>query len=94
MQFHQDIYHLSLILLPLFLFFFFSFSLNIYYTLASINFIGGDKKIPLDKRQITYFFLLQDEFLSNLKALLPELCVTAAYGNILPTKFLKIPASG
>ncbi|KAK7316493.1 hypothetical protein VNO77_35560 [Canavalia gladiata] len=35
-----------------------------------------------------------DTFLSNLKALQPELCITAAYGNILPTKFLDIPPLG
>ncbi|KAJ4961882.1 hypothetical protein NE237_021792 [Protea cynaroides] len=29
--------------------------------------------------------------LSNLRALQPDLCVTAAYGNILPSTFLKIP---
>ena len=37
---------------------------------------------------------LQDDFLSNLKALQPHLCITAAYGNILPTKFLDIPPLG
>ncbi|KAB1211272.1 Methionyl-tRNA formyltransferase [Morella rubra] len=36
----------------------------------------------------------EDMFLSNLKALQPELCITAAYGNILPSKFLKIPPLG
>lgn len=36
----------------------------------------------------------EETFLSNLRALQPELCVTAAYGNILPTKFLKIPSLG
>ncbi|KAL2335774.1 hypothetical protein Fmac_016987 [Flemingia macrophylla] len=36
----------------------------------------------------------EDTFLSNLKALHPQLCITAAYGNILPTKFLDIPSSG
>ncbi|CAK9317992.1 unnamed protein product [Citrullus colocynthis] len=36
----------------------------------------------------------EDMFLSTLKALQPELCITAAYGNILPTKFLNIPALG
>lgn len=36
----------------------------------------------------------EEMFLSNLRALQPELCVTAAYGNILPTKFLKIPSLG
>ncbi|KAK7265970.1 hypothetical protein RIF29_18607 [Crotalaria pallida] len=33
-------------------------------------------------------------FLSHFKALQPDLCVTAAYGNILPTDFLHIPPSG
>ncbi|KAL8117915.1 uncharacterized protein LOC141723371 [Apium graveolens] len=36
----------------------------------------------------------EDVFLTNLKALEPELCITAAYGNILPSKFLKIPSLG
>nr|AKF43270.1 protein pigment defective 194 [Erodium chrysanthum] len=36
----------------------------------------------------------EEIFLSNLRDLQPELCVTAAYGNILPTKFLKIPKLG
>ncbi|KAG6720460.1 hypothetical protein I3842_03G063100 [Carya illinoinensis] len=36
----------------------------------------------------------EDIFLSNLKALEPELCITAAYGNILPSKFLNIPPLG
>ncbi|KAF5958406.1 hypothetical protein HYC85_005631 [Camellia sinensis] len=36
----------------------------------------------------------EETFLSNLKALQPELCITAAYGNILPNKFLKIPPLG
>ncbi|KAL2896312.1 Methionyl-tRNA formyltransferase [Bienertia sinuspersici] len=33
-------------------------------------------------------------FLANLRALEPELCITAAYGNILSTKFLNIPKQG
>ncbi|KAL3640397.1 hypothetical protein CASFOL_015365 [Castilleja foliolosa] len=37
---------------------------------------------------------LQESFIFSLKALEPELCITAAYGNILPTKFLKIPSMG
>lgn len=37
---------------------------------------------------------MQESFLSSFKALEPELCITAAYGNILPTKFLKIPSVG
>ncbi|XP_009773505.1 uncharacterized protein [Nicotiana sylvestris] len=36
----------------------------------------------------------EEAFLSNFKALESELCVTAAYGNILPTKFLNIPSKG
>nr|XP_043616718.1 methionyl-tRNA formyltransferase [Erigeron canadensis] len=36
----------------------------------------------------------EEEFLSNFSELEPELCITAAYGNILPTKFLKIPSLG
>ncbi|KAL5743403.1 hypothetical protein ACOSP7_026256 [Xanthoceras sorbifolium] len=36
----------------------------------------------------------EDTFLSTLQALQPELCITAAYGNILPTKFLNIPSLG
>ncbi|XP_020999567.1 uncharacterized protein LOC107489875 [Arachis duranensis] len=45
-------------------------------------------------KKALFITLIQDAFLSNLKALQPELCVTAAYGNILPTKFLDIPALG
>ncbi|XP_023761563.1 uncharacterized protein LOC111909994 [Lactuca sativa] len=36
----------------------------------------------------------EEAFLSNFRALEPQLCITAAYGNILPTKFLKIPLLG
>ncbi|XP_051141512.1 uncharacterized protein LOC127258628 [Andrographis paniculata] len=36
----------------------------------------------------------EESFISSFKALEPELCITAAYGNILPTKFLKIPSLG
>ncbi|KAK3012567.1 hypothetical protein RJ639_009716 [Escallonia herrerae] len=33
----------------------------------------------------------EEAFLSELRSLEPELCITAFYGNILPSKFLKIP---
>ena len=33
-------------------------------------------------------------FLDTLRALGPDLCVTAAYGNYLPTAFLSIPRHG
>ncbi|GMH04342.1 hypothetical protein Nepgr_006181 [Nepenthes gracilis] len=36
----------------------------------------------------------EEMFLSQLRSLHPELCITAAYGNILPSKFLKIPIQG
>ncbi|KAL0378017.1 UNVERIFIED_CONTAM: Methionyl-tRNA formyltransferase [Sesamum radiatum] len=36
----------------------------------------------------------EESFLSSFKVLEPELCITAAYGNILPTKFLKLPSMG
>ncbi|KAL5573914.1 hypothetical protein UlMin_023511 [Ulmus minor] len=36
----------------------------------------------------------EDMFLSNLRDLQPKLCITAAYGNILPSKFLNIPPLG
>uniref|UniRef100_A0A2P2K7M3 methionyl-tRNA formyltransferase n=1 Tax=Rhizophora mucronata TaxID=61149 RepID=A0A2P2K7M3_RHIMU len=36
----------------------------------------------------------EEMFLSSLRALRPELCITAAYGNILPTRFLHIPPMG
>ncbi|KFK24356.1 hypothetical protein AALP_AAs42590U000100, partial [Arabis alpina] len=35
-----------------------------------------------------------EAFLSTLRDLQPQLCITAAYGNILPTKFLNIPIHG
>ncbi|GMH35325.1 hypothetical protein BSKO_03193 [Bryopsis sp. KO-2023] len=35
-----------------------------------------------------------DEFLSTLESWQPDLCVTAAYGNFLPRRFLDIPKFG
>jgi len=37
---------------------------------------------------------MQEAFLTSFSEIEPELCITAAYGNILPTKFLKIPSLG
>jgi methionyl-tRNA formyltransferase len=37
---------------------------------------------------------LQEAFLSHLESLQPDLCITAAYGNILPSRFLAIPRLG
>ncbi len=36
----------------------------------------------------------QEAFLATLAALRPDLCVTAAYGNILPSAFLALPRFG
>ncbi|XP_051225488.1 uncharacterized protein [Lolium perenne] len=36
----------------------------------------------------------EESFLSDLKEVRPELCITAAYGNILPQRFLDIPPCG
>lgn len=35
-----------------------------------------------------------EEFLSALQTIAPDLCITAAYGNYLPKKFLSIPKCG
>ena len=45
---------------------------------------------PSDKRHSA----LQPAFLERLRVLAPDLCVTAAYGNILPQAFLDIPRWG
>ncbi|GJN18036.1 hypothetical protein PR202_gb05153 [Eleusine coracana subsp. coracana] len=36
----------------------------------------------------------EESFLSDLKEVKPDVCVTAAYGNILPQRFLDIPQCG
>ena len=35
-----------------------------------------------------------DAFLAQMEMLKPDLCITAAYGNLLPTRFLRIPPYG
>lgn len=37
---------------------------------------------------------MQEQFLNALTDLQPDLCVTAAYGNMLPQRFLKLPRYG
>lgn len=36
----------------------------------------------------------EPDFISQLQSIQPDLCITAAYGNYLPTKFLHIPLFG
>jgi methionyl-tRNA formyltransferase len=44
-----------------------------------------------DVQLIVIYVAMQESFLSELR---PELCITAAYGNILPQRFLDIPPCG
>jgi len=37
---------------------------------------------------------MQGAFLETLHSLRPHVCITAAYGNFLPSKFLSIPEQG
>ena len=37
---------------------------------------------------------MQEDFLATLEAMQPDVCLTAAYGKMLPQKFLKIPRCG
>ncbi|KAE9466712.1 hypothetical protein C3L33_01373, partial [Rhododendron williamsianum] len=56
--------------------------------------VGEDSDCAVQMRTILCAMVFEETFLSNLRALQPELCITAAYGNILPNKFLKIPPLG
>ena len=40
------------------------------------------------------WYAWQEDFLCRLSELRPDLCITAAYGNILPQAFLDIPRFG
>jgi hypothetical protein len=39
-------------------------------------------------------FFQQEAFLKAMETIAPDLCITAAYGNMLPTRFLDIPKYG
>jgi methionyl-tRNA formyltransferase len=66
--------------------------------------VGRTKKITASPVQITAEELSipvlspekakDEDFLSALEALSPDLCITAAYGNYLPKRFLSIPKCG
>eukprot|EP00873_Tetraselmis_striata_P034684 jgi/Tetstr1/454948/TSEL_041809.t1 len=47
-----------------------------------------------EERLLTPASARDEDFLEALEAMAPELCVTAAYGNFLPTRFLAIPTFG
>lgn len=42
----------------------------------------------------SWYCVQQEDFLRQLTDLQPDLCITAAYGNILPQRFLDIPRFG
>ena len=50
--------------------------------------------LPIIGLIIIWNYHLKEWLLANLRELEPELCITAAYGNILSTKFLNIPKQG
>lgn len=51
-------------------------------------------KLPYTKEIYLLPYSMQESFLYSFKSLEPDLCITAAYGNILPSRFLKIPSMG
>lgn len=59
-------------------------------TLSSVHVTGNDLNIPV----FTPEKASENEFINVLKDLNPDLCLTAAYGNYLPKKFLDIPKFG
>ncbi|EPS61064.1 hypothetical protein M569_13737 [Genlisea aurea] len=60
---------------------------------SPVSELAQDRGLPSDLI-FTPLKANEESFLSSFALLEPELCITAAYGNILPTKFLKIPTMG
>lgn len=51
--------------------------------------------LGIDKEKVmTPFTAREQDFLEELRRLEPDLCITAAYGNVLPDDFLSIPKYG
>jgi methionyl-tRNA formyltransferase len=57
---------------------------------TSVHLLGDEYNIPV----YSPVKASEKEFLELLRDLQPDLCVTAAYGNYLPIKFLQIPKYG
>ncbi len=57
---------------------------------SSVQQLAHERGVPV----LTPLTAKDPQFLSDLEALKPDLCVTAAYGNYLPERFLKIPKYG
>ncbi len=58
--------------------------------LSPVHLIGKELNLPV----LTPIKASDSNFLKELSDLQPDLCITAAYGNYLPMKFLKIPKYG
>lgn len=59
-------------------------------TKSPVHALADDLDIPT----LTPITAKDPEFLSALSSLSPDLCITAAYGNFLPSKFLALPRYG
>ena len=59
-------------------------------TPSPVHVLAEQLKLPL----LTPETAKDEAFLSQLEALQPDLCITAAYGNFLPKRFLSIPKLG
>lgn len=59
-------------------------------TKSPVHILSEELSIPI----LTPESAKDEDFLLTLQSLKPDLCVTAAYGNFLPKKFLEIPAFG
>ena len=55
-----------------------------------VHMLALEKGIPV----LTPQSAKEEEFLNDLSSLEPDLCITAAYGNYLPKRFLSIPKFG
>ncbi|GAQ88770.1 methionyl-tRNA formyltransferase [Klebsormidium nitens] len=60
---------------------------------SSVSALALESGLPED-RLLCPDTAREEAFLERLSDLAPDLCVTAAYGNILPNKFLAIPRCG
>eukprot|EP00240_Pyramimonas_obovata_P005375 CAMPEP_0118927630 /NCGR_PEP_ID=MMETSP1169-20130426/5060_1 /TAXON_ID=36882 /ORGANISM="Pyramimonas obovata, Strain CCMP722" /LENGTH=422 /DNA_ID=CAMNT_0006869435 /DNA_START=37 /DNA_END=1305 /DNA_ORIENTATION=- len=55
--------------------------------------LAAKRGVPVENI-LTPFKAREEAFLERMEAIAPDLCITAAYGNMLPTRFLDIPKHG
>ncbi|CAI5536047.1 unnamed protein product, partial [Closterium sp. Naga37s-1] len=60
---------------------------------TAVGQLAADRGLPAD-RILSPATARDPAFLEALKHLQPDVCITAAYGNFLPTSFLSIPLQG